>query len=143
MSDESVEQVGCHIASMRLVGSPIELRAAVLGNIRRELRAACWDRRMARAATVLLGLGIGLNAAIGQPAGSGSGNVPRARRSEPQLSLVDTAIAVAQATDGPTGEQVVRQLAAMTGRELTVEEVVAIETALRRPTSRKTPKNRG
>ena len=143
MSDESLEQVECHIASMCVIGSPIELRAAVLSNVRRELRAACWDRRMARAATVLFALGIGLNAAIGQPDGSGSGNVLRARPSETQLSLVDTAIAVAQATDGPTGEQVVRQLAAMTGRELTADEAVAIETALRRPTSRKTPKKRG
>ena len=143
MSDESLEQVERQIASMRVVGSPIELRGAVLGNVRRELRAARWDRRMASAAAVLLVLGIGLNAAIGQSDGSGGGKTPRARRSETRPSLVDTAIAVAQATDAPTGQQVARQLAAMTGRELTADEAAAIEAAVRRPASRNTPRNRG
>jgi hypothetical protein len=143
MSDESLEQVERQIASMRVVGSPVKLRGAVLGNVRRELWAARWDRQMARAAAVLLVLGIGLNVAIGQSDGSGEGKMALARRSETRPSLVDSAIVLAQATDPVTAQRFARQLAAMTGRELTADDAAAIEAALRRPASRNTPRNKG
>jgi hypothetical protein len=143
MSEEAFEQIERQIAAIDGLGSPRELRAAVLASVNRELRAARWDRRLGRMAAVLLVVGIGLNVAIGQPDGSGGGETARVRRSEARPSLVDTAIVLAEATDAVTAQRFARQMAAMTGRELTADEAAAIEAAVRRPASRNTPRNRG
>ena len=136
MNDESLEQVERRIASLPPLGCPMELRSAVLADVQRELRAAQWDRRLARAAVVLLVVGVGLNVAIGGRTG-GLRNVSQQRvaKSGTRQSLVDTAIVVAEATDAATGRRFARQLAAMTGGELTKDEAAAIDAAIERPTS--------
>ncbi len=133
MSDEHLEQIERQIASMPTFGSPMELRDKVLERTNRELRAARWDRRLARAAAVLLVVGIGMNAAIGlRPSLSGKHSVASSRAAEARQSLVDTAVVVAQATDAGTALQFARQLAAMTGHELTADETAAIDAAVQR-----------
>jgi hypothetical protein len=133
MSDEHLEQVERQIASMPTIGSPTELRDKVLARMNWEFRAARWDRRLARTAVVLLVVGVGMNLAMGlRPNDSPSGRVASHRPAEARQSLVETAVAVAQATDASTALQFARQLAAMTGRELTPDESAAIDAALQR-----------
>ena len=50
---------------------------------------------------------------------------------ELRQSLVDTAVVVAEATDAATGSRFARQLAAMSGEELTAHEQKAIDAAVR------------
>jgi hypothetical protein len=47
-------------------------------------------------------------------------------------SLIDTAIVVAEATDANTGRTFARQLAALSGRELTDQEIASINAAVTR-----------
>jgi hypothetical protein len=104
-----------------------------LAEVQRELRSARCDRRWARAAAVLLAAGVGLNVAIGlRTVGSVDGSQQSVIRSSARKSLVDTAVVVAEATDAATGSRFARQLAAMSGRELTSDEAAAIEAAVRR-----------
>jgi hypothetical protein len=135
MNDELFKQVEKQIASVRAMGSPVELRGAVLSGVERELRAARWDRRLARAAVVVLMLGVTMNAAIGLRSVE-SGQVAHSHRADSRASLVDTAIIVAEATDAATARQYARQMAAMAGRKLTDDEAAAIDAAVRRPVSR-------
>ena len=135
MDSESLEQVERQLAGFRPSAAPAELRASVLAEMQRELRAARWDRRLARAAAVLLVVGIGLNLAIGISS-SGSSDV-RSRpvaHSNSQQSLLDTAVVVAQATDAATGRRFARQLAVLSGHELTEAEAAAIDAAVQRAT---------
>jgi hypothetical protein len=133
MNDESFEQIEQQIVGAGTLGAPTELRAAVLGGMQRELRAARWDRRLARAAVVLLVVGVGMNVAS-ERFSRGAGGVarPQIARGDAQQSLVETAIVVAEATDPATGSRFARQLAAMSGHDLTLDERAAIEAALRR-----------
>src|SRR6476620_9821920 len=102
MGDERFEQFERQFAAMRAVGSPAELRGAVLGSVERELRAARWDRRLTRVAAVRFAVGIGINGASGLWSnGIGGGRLVRERSSETRPSLVDTAIVVAEARRAP------------------------------------------
>jgi hypothetical protein len=145
MNDESIESIEKQMIAAHPRGAPDGLRAAVLADIARELRSSRWDRRLVRAAAVLLVVGMGLNGAVGmRGATSPSGTQPRLVQSAPRQSLVDTAIVVAEATDAATGSRFARQLAAMSGRDLTSDEVAAIDAAVRRPGSHETTNgNRG
>jgi hypothetical protein len=133
MSDESLEHIERQIAGMRTLGSPAELRGAVLGGVERELRAARWDRRLARAAAVLLVVGIGVNVALGLRFDWTANQLAGSRRSDPRPAVVDTAVVVAEATDLLTARRFARQLAAMAGRALTKDESAAIDAAVHRP----------
>ncbi len=74
-----------------------------------------------------------MNLAMGlRPSDSPRGRVASHRPAEARQSLVETAVVVAQATDASTALQFARQLAAMTGRELTPDEAAAIGAAVRR-----------
>lgn len=144
MNGESFEQIEVQIASLQLNGAPSGLRAAMLADVQRELRAARWDRRLARAAAVLLVVGVGLNLAIAlRTAESGRSQQARMVPSGSRQSLVDTAVVVAEATDLATASRFARQLAAMSGRELTADEAAAIEAAVRRLAPRSTLGNKG
>jgi hypothetical protein len=144
MSDESLEQVEQQIASARQTGLPTELRGAVLGEIHRELRAAWWERQLARAAVLLLVVGVGMNAVIGFRADAAHDQYARGdRQTVAQSSLVDTAIVIAEATDAATAQRIARQLAAMRGRKLTADEAAAIDSAVHRPASRGATGNKG
>ncbi len=56
-------------------------------------------------------------------------------KSNTRQSLVDTAIVVAEATDAATGRRFARQVAAISGHELTADEAAAIDAAIDRPMS--------
>ncbi len=140
--NESVEAVERRLESLGSRRVPSDLRENVLADVHRELRAARWDRRLARAAVVLLVVGVGMNAAMGlRSSDSPSGHVASHRPGESRQSLVETAVVVGQATDASTALQFARQLAAMTGRELTPDEAAAIGAAVQRQSPGGEPRN--
>lgn len=123
---------------------PQELRAVVLGNVRRELRAGRWDRRLARAAVLLVGLGVGVNAAaVFHADGARDSRIVKTRPAEGEPGLIATAIVVARATDEATARQYARWLAAMSGHNLSVDEAAAIDRAVRRSVARGPSENEG
>jgi hypothetical protein len=133
MNHESLDYVERQL-NVGVLGAPPALRAAVLAGIRRELRAGRWDRRLGRAAAVLLVFGVGLNASIGlRSMNARDARQPVAGTSS--QSLVDTAVVVAEVTDAATGRRFARQLAAMAGLELSNAEAAAIDAALRAKTA--------
>jgi hypothetical protein len=135
MDSESLEQVERQLAGFRPSAAPAELRASVLAEMHRELRASRWDWRLARAAAVLLVVGIGLNLAIGFSSfGSSDVRSRPVAHSNSQQSLLDTAVVVAQTTDAATGRRFARQLAVLSGYELSKAEEAAIDAAVQRAT---------
>jgi hypothetical protein len=128
MDEPSFEQLERLIASCGPAGAPPELRWTVVAQMRRELAAARWDRRMGRLAAALLVAGVGLNAAIGFSAAN-SERPPLAAGSSPD-SFVQAGVTVAQATDAETGRLVARQLAAWDGRRLTTEQLATLDAAI-------------
>lgn len=132
MNPEPLDEFEQQLASARQVGAPTALRGRVLSDVERELRAARWDRRLARAAVVLLVVGVGLNAAL--VLGENETRIAPHRQltaNNSQQSIVETAIIVAEATNGETGRQFARQMAALTGRQLTDQEIATIDAATR------------
>jgi hypothetical protein len=130
MNDESLEQVETRLVGLRPMGAPHALRGAVLADVRRELRATRWDRRLARVAAVLLVVGVGMNSGMGlKPAREYSRSLQVVDSSARQ-SLVNTAVVVAEATDARTGGEYARQMAAMIGHKLTAEDLAAIDAAV-------------
>ena len=102
----------------------------VLGQVRRELRAACWDRRLARAAAVLLAVGVATNVVfVGRQAGSATGHVA----TRPALQAIgEMAADVAEATDVETASLFERQMVALRGWAATGEEATKVEREIRR-----------
>jgi hypothetical protein len=136
MADAPFERIERQLADLQPSCAPPGLRGVVLAEVHRELRAAQWDRKLARAAVVLLAVGIGLNLAIG--ISSSRWVDARSRQiagSTSHQSLLETAVVVAQATDAATGSLFARQLAALRGRKLTEAEATAIDTAVQRAAS--------
>jgi hypothetical protein len=132
MDHESLSQIERQVAAVQMSGAPDALRATILSQTRGELRAARWDRRLARAAVLLLVVGICLNAAMAwQATVPRAGTRPQVVQSGQRQSLVDTAVVIAEATDAATGSRFARQLAAMSGRELTTDEAAAVDAAVR------------
>jgi hypothetical protein len=130
MDNDSLEHVERQLAGLAPGTAPRELRGAVLARVQRELRGARWDRRLGRAAAVLLAVGVGLNVSIGVRSMNSRDARQQIVRTSPQ-SLLDTAVVVAEATDAATGLRFARQLAAMAGLELSSEDAAAIDAALR------------
>jgi hypothetical protein len=133
MSDDSFELIERQLASGHVAGAPSALREGVLRNVQCELRAARWDRRLARVAVVLLVVGLGLNAATLLPGHARSSRLLAVAPN--QESIVQVAISVAEATDIRTGRQVARRLAAMAGRPLSGDDAAALDAAVERRTS--------
>jgi arginine utilization protein RocB len=132
MNDDSLTELEQQLSQARTAGAPSQLRAAVLSDVAGELRAARWDRRLARAAVVLLVVGVGLNAALVWQGGSTLEQPHRQLANDSaQDSLIQTAIAVAEATNTETAQTFARQLAALRGRELTDQEIATIAAANR------------
>ncbi|MBA3483755.1 MAG: hypothetical protein H0T51_18280 [Pirellulales bacterium] len=129
MNDESLAELEQQLALGSPVAAPSELRCAVLAGVRRELAASRWDRRLARTAAALMVIGASLNIAIGVNASSGLHPV-QPTMPPSQQSLVQTAIAVARATDAETGRQIARQMAAWSGRTMTSEQLTALDAAM-------------
>jgi len=130
MNQEPLDEFERQLAATLSARAPAELRQVVLNDTERELRAACWDHRLARAAVLLLVVGIGMNASLAlldsRPHEPRVGHVADDRT---QKSLVETAIVVAEATDAETGRQFAQQMAALSGRELTDQEIATIDAA--------------
>lgn len=144
MNDKTCELIEGQLAVVHPKAAPPALRAAVLADVERELREARWDRRLGRAAVVLLLLGLGLNFSAGwQLGGSVKERHANVARSEVRPSLVDTAIIVAEATDAETARHYARQLAAMSGREITADEAAAIDAAVAQPAIHRADGKRG
>jgi len=134
MDDEPIEELERQLTATPTPLAPVGLRAAVLHDVHRELRAARWDRRLARAAVVLLVVGVGLNAAMVLPRHAPSSQILTTKPTHESLVLVG--ISVAEATDVPTGKRFARQLAAITGRRLSRVDAAALDAAVERRTSR-------
>ena len=137
---DNLQPVEDQLARWRPDGAPAELRTVVLGQVRRELRAACWDRRLARAAAVLLVVGVVMNVAIiWQHSGPAGGHVPT--RPTPQ-TIGELAATVAEATDIETGSLFARQMAALGGWPASGEDASIIEREIRRRLSQITGNGR-
>ena len=111
-------------------GVPAELRGEVLHQVRRELRAARWDRRLGRVAAVLLAVGLGSNGVVQRlypatPAGPSTRPTPQA--------IGRLAATVADATDMATARHFARQMAALQGWPAQGEEAEIIRRGLLRP----------
>jgi hypothetical protein len=132
MNDDSFHELERQLTAAGATAAPPHLRYAVLADVARELRAARWDRRLARAAAMLLIVGVGLNAAlVWQRGGNTDPRHQQFAQQPPSNSLVETAIVVAEATNAETGRTFARQLAALRGRELTDQEIATIDAATR------------
>lgn len=107
--------------------APPELRAMVLAGVNRELKSSQWDRRLARAAALLLTMGVALNAVMA----FGLAGLPHAP-TQPTSSerLLQTAVTVARATDAETGRKIARQIAAWSGHTMTSEQLDSLDAAL-------------
>jgi hypothetical protein len=116
------------------VATPTALRAAVLNDMRRELNAARWDRRLGRVAVVLLTAGIVLNVLTSLPSNRAFDD--SAQLVDRDATVVRTALAVASATDAETGRRYARQLAMLGGRSLTARQVAVIDAAIAQQASR-------
>lgn len=128
MKAEPLDEFESQLAAASPAGAPTELRRAVLNNVERELRASRWDRRLARAAVILLAFGIGLNAYhVLSPLDASMLRNRQIARVESSQTLIETAIAVAEATNADTGRLFARQWAAMSGRALTDHEIAEID----------------
>ena len=105
-------------SNQQLAAAALERRAgrlapAVLSDVERELRAARWDRRLARAAVVLLVVGVGLNAChVLSPTQVDAAPHRQIARADSSQALIETAIVVAEATNAETGRLFARQWAA-------------------------------
>lgn len=115
------------LALHRPARAPGELRDAVLRDVGRELKSASWDRRLATMAATLLIVGISLNSTLLL---GGEGDLGATRFAESERSLVEMAVAVAQATDIETARQVANQMSAFHGHILTTDQVAALDAAI-------------
>lgn len=144
MNDESLEQFEQRLTSLPICGAPSELRALVLNDVRRELRAGQWDRWLARAAAGLMVIGVSLNLSINLPESQATvGRQANLAHRRSQNALVDTATVVAEATDAATASRFARQLAAMSGRELSNDEAAVIDAAIKRASPASANGNKG
>lgn len=126
MSD-SFSQIERQLASIPQGMAPSELRERVLAQVQRELRSSRWDRRLGRVAAVVLTTGVAINAVMALGMSDGRHLVGKGT---PRNSLLQTAVAVARATDVQTGRQIAQQIAAWSGQALTEEQVAALEATL-------------
>jgi len=133
MNSDSFENLEQRLAAIPPRGAPSALRSAVFDDVHRELSAARWDRLLARAAAILLVVGVGMNAAIGVwPAPQPTKHLIAGPM---QHSFVQLAVSVAEATDVQTGRRYARHMATLTGRTLTGDDVAAIDAAVNRQVS--------
>src|SRR5450432_3883819 len=131
MKDDGVEELEKRLAVLNLGRAPKDLRDEVLAGVHCELSAALWDRRLARAAAVLLAVGVGMNLAIGWQSSGSSNSKNQVAVGPSRESLVQFAVTIAEATDPETGSRFARQLAVMSGMSVSSEESAAIDAAVK------------
>jgi hypothetical protein len=129
MKTEPLDEFESQLAAVRRNGVPAALRGAVLGGVERELRAGRWDRRLMRAAVLLLVIGVGFNTALvfndARPGSAFPGAAATARSRD---ALLETAVVVSESTDAATGRRFAEQWAAYSGRELTAQELETLDS---------------
>jgi hypothetical protein len=106
--------------------APGPLREAVMKDVHCELSSARWDRRLAKVATTVMAVGIAMNIAL--MVGGDEFSAPRSTASN--SSLVQTAVAVARATDVQTARQMAHQISAWNGHVMTNEQLAALHAAI-------------
>jgi len=130
MNNDPLEPLEQQLAQSRQSKAPEAMRTPVLAAVHRELAAQRWERRLARAAAVLLVAGIALNWTVGL-----RGERTASRRMEiaakPEV-IVEVAVVVAEATDAETGNIFAQHLATLSGTTLSNEQAAAIEQAIKR-----------
>ncbi len=131
MNQESIEEMERQMFASA-PAAPGALRDEVLRDVRRELRASTWDRRLARAAVAILLLGVGMTGASGWRGMRNSGDIALRRDMVAAASLAETAVAVAEATDAETGKTVARHIAWLAGREWNDDQEAAIDAAIQK-----------
>ena len=122
---DDLESIERQLTILPLPSAPASLRAAVLNDVHRSLKAQRWDRRLARVAAALLAVGIGLNAAVGWRGGQRAAN-PTVVASRPDV-IARVAVLLAEATDAETAREFVRHLAALDGMTLSPQQEAAIQ----------------
>ena len=133
MDEYEIDDLERQLLAGRTQNAPLELRAAVLSGMHRELTAGKWDRRLTRLTTLLLMLGLGTNAAISLPfAQSTGGSRERMVSAKSRALLIETAVNVAETTDTLAGNRFAFYLADMVGWTLTEEERGAIQAEILR-----------
>lgn len=143
MDDETLAQVESQLAGLPTSGLPAALRAAVLADVQCELREARWDRRLACITFGLMAVGLALNFSAGRLSPTPAPLPAAIARSRVDSSLIQTAVFVAEATDASTGRSYARQVAALSGREISPEEAAAIDQAIEHSVNANTDGKRG
>jgi hypothetical protein len=130
MNNNPLEPLEQQLARSRQSIVPEALRTPVLAAVHRELAAQRWERRLARAASGLLVVGIALNWTVGL-----RGERAASRRMEvaakPEV-IFEIAVVVAEATDVETGNIFAQHWAALSGSTLSNEQAAAIEQTIKR-----------
>lgn len=106
--------------------APAPLRDVVMKDVHHELKSARWDRRLAKVAGIVLATGIALNVAL--MVSGDDITAPQATVSN--ASLVQTAVAVAKATDAQTARQMASQISAWNGHVMTTEQLATLDAAI-------------
>jgi hypothetical protein len=106
--------------------APAPLRDVVMKDVHHELKSARWDRRLAKVARIVLAAGIALNVAL--MVSGDDITAPQATVSN--ASLVQTAVAVAKATDAQTARQMASQISAWNGHVMTTEQLATLDAAI-------------
>src|SRR4051812_42070234 len=104
MNDKIFEDIERQIVAANVPDLPAELRGKVLADMQCELRAARWDRRLARIVAAVLVVGVGLNVLNGMRS-SALDRPANLHVADDRASLVDTAIVVAQMSDVATAQR--------------------------------------
>jgi hypothetical protein len=130
MTTEPLDDFESQLAVVRASGAaPATLRITVLAGVERELVASRWDRRLMQAAVVLLVVGIGFNMALVLYDSPHDYRRPGSlATSRSHDTLIETAIVVSETTDVATGRLFAQQWAAYSGRELTKQEIEALDS---------------
>jgi hypothetical protein len=131
MNTEPFDEFESQLAAVRRNGAPAALRSAVLNDVDRELRASRWDRRLMRAAILLLVIGVGFNTALvlTDSTQQSAARLPGALATAPARSaLLETAVVISESTDAATGRRFAEKWAAYSGRELTAQELEALDS---------------
>jgi hypothetical protein len=126
MDDQSLAELERRLGQQRSIEAPDALRALTLLQVKRELRAARWDRRLGRIAAALVLTGIGLNAGVGLI----SEHSTSASIFATNDALVRTGVAVARATDVETGRMMAHQLAVIQDQSISPQQLAAIDAAI-------------
>jgi hypothetical protein len=126
MNENTPEPIEIHLAQFSPSAAPPRLRSTVLKSVHQQLAASRWERRLTCLAAALVLMGIGLNWSLGFHYGNSASSLPSDLVAKSK-SIVDAAVAMAQATDVQTATSFARQWAALSGSPLNSQQSAAME----------------